>query len=173
VHNLPDIKIANVAETPCYGDKIDLIATGGVTYTWLPADAVKQDDSGHVYYEALTPATLTVTGVDAYGCSNNDSIAYTNITPCCLFSYPTAFTPNNDGRNDKYFIVTYGNMQSFYLNIYNRWGERVFNTFDQYTGWDGTYHGQPCEVGTYFFYMKAKCLTGREEIKSGTITLVR
>ncbi len=172
VHALPNGHILNEPHQLCYGDKVYLEATGGKTYTWLPEDIVRHDTGGD-YATVLIPTTFIVKVTDEFGCSDTTGVTYTDIQPCCNFSYPNAFTPNNDGHNDGFKVITYGNMEFYDLAIYNRWGELVFRTGNPQKAWDGTFGGQPCELGTYYYYFKAQCLTGTREMHKGDITLIR
>jgi len=172
VHPPPLVSILNIPQTICYGDKIYLHATGGVSYVWEPVDVVKSDTGGQ-YVETLDPVSLTVVAMDAVGCVDSAAISFSDIQPCCNFSYPNAFTPNNDGGNDGFKIVTWGNMREFSLSIYNRWGQRVFWTSDPDKRWDGTFQGTLCEIGVYFYIMNAECLTGRKETHKGDVLLIR
>ena len=172
VHNQPTAEILNIPQTVCYGDQIQLEATGGSTYTWTPADIVKSDTNGQ-YVEIITPVTLVVTVTDQYGCSGSATVEYSDIQQCCNFSFPNAFTPNGDGHNDGFRIVTYGNMRHYSLTIYNRWGQQVFWTGDPKSAWDGKFGGEPCEMGVYYYHLDAECLTGPKEIRNGDITLIR
>ena len=172
VHALPVGVILNSPKSICYGDKVYLEATGGTTYTWLPEDMVKTDTGGP-FAVILIPATLYVKVTDEYGCSDTTNITYSDIQQCCNFAYPNAFTPNNDGYNDGFRIVTYGNMLHYNLTIFNRWGQKIFWTSDPKKAWDGTFGGEPCEMGSYFYFLDAQCLTGPKEFHKGDITLVR
>ena len=102
----------------------------------------------------------------------NFTIADSAALPCCRFSYPTAFTPNNDGKNDRFRVITSSQPITFDLSIYDRWGKRVFRSSDPQAGWDGTSHGRPCNADVYFYRVYAKCL-GNVEVKKGNITLIQ
>lgn len=172
VHDLPNIRILNEVQKVCIGDGMTLRATGGIDYKWMPENEVIFVDS-MPYTRVNQPTMYTVKGIDEFGCINYDSVVYDDIEDCCRFNYPTAFTPNNDGRNDGWRVLNYGNMESFRVSIYNRWGQRVFLSSDPYKYWDGKFGGVTCEVGTYYFYVKAKCVSGGEEERKGTIVLIR
>ena len=85
---------------------------------------------------------------------------------------PTAFTPNNDGINDR-FIVYANNFQSYHLQIYDRWGELIWDTFSPEPGWDGTHDGRPCQEGVYVCKYEIINLNGDTEQGRGTVTLIR
>lgn len=88
---------------------------------------------------------------------------------------PDAFTPNGDGRNDLFHVIT-DNPNVFVINlaVYNRWGQRIFNSNLNNGGWDGTVHGAPAEIGDYFWTLQYK-IAGSTEIYSlkGDVTVVR
>jgi gliding motility-associated-like protein len=172
VRESPDIHILNVPATVCIGEKIYLQATGATAYTWLPRDSVREDGSG-IYTHVLKPSIYKVIGRNEYYCWDSASIEYPVVEQCCTFTYPNAFTPNGDGRNDKFNAVTYGNHKEYELNIYNRWGERVFIGHSPTESWDGTYAGKQCDAGTYFYQLNALCYTGHREFRTGDLILIR
>jgi len=88
---------------------------------------------------------------------------------------PDAFTPNGDGRNDVFHIITDNpNVLVTSLSVFNRWGQRVFVSNMNNDGWDGTFNGKACELGTYYWMIQYKIL-GTDEVYSqkGDVTLVR
>ena len=71
-------------------------------------------------------------------------------------------------------ILLPAGISDYELHIYNRWGENVHNADDAGDCWDGTYKGQPCDVGVYFYYYKLKSPNCKAEMEGkGDITLVR
>ena len=91
----------------------------------------------------------------------------------CDIAFPSAFTPNGDGKNDLIGVVgTLKYYHDFSLNIYNRWGERVFYTEDIYAGWDGVYNGVKQDLGTYY-YMVSYSFEGKKHILKGDFSLIR
>lgn len=172
VNSVPDARITSLFKEVCYGDKVYLEATGGIAYKWLPSQIIK-NDTGGTYLNVVEPVKVTVEVTAANGCVDSTFENFNTVLQCCNFAYPNAFTPNNDGRNDSWRVVSYGNMRSFNLVVYNRWGQRVFSTGDANTRWDGTFDGQPCEMGTYYYLLNAQCLTGPTNTYKGEITLIR
>jgi len=88
---------------------------------------------------------------------------------------PTAFTPNNDGKNDHLRLITDNpNISLVELSVYDRWGERLYHAQQNGPGWDGTYKNRPAENGTYFWHLRYRVL-GQEKIYSrkGEISLLR
>ncbi len=106
-------------------------------------------------------------------CMITDSV---KIHPCDDIYIPNVFTPNGDSWNETFHVK--GNaVPNFKMFIYDRWGLLLYQTSDFYAGWDGTYLGNPCADGTYFFlvlYDKYTNSNEPEKVKaSGTVTLLR
>ncbi|MES2567412.1 MAG: CotH kinase family protein [Bacteroidota bacterium] len=87
--------------------------------------------------------------------------------------FPTAFTPNGDGRNDILEPLGIRNVKSMTIEIWNRWGEQVFSSSDAAKGWDGNYKGTPAQTGVYAYLVKYMKSDGEEKIIKGNITLIR
>ncbi len=126
----------------------------------------------------ITPVktgTYTVYFTDANGCQHLlKSIYIELITDACnegVVFLPTGFTPNGDGNNDILYIRS-NFLTEVYLTIYDRWGEKLFETNDVRKGWDGYYKGKKLDQGVYGYYMTFKCNNGQESFKKGNITLM-
>jgi gliding motility-associated-like protein len=126
-----------------------------------------------MYVQILKPSVYKVIAVSDQGCVDSAAISYSDVAPCCNFAYPDAFTPNGDGRNDRFRVITYGNHLQYELSIYNNWGQRVYYGLDAKEGWDGRFNSRPCDGGTYFYYLNAMCFTGQKETHKGSLQLIR
>lgn len=134
----------------------------GGTYLW-------QDGSTDSIYVVSLPGKYRVE-VALDGCFNTDSI---NIGECPVTVwFPTAFSPNGDGLNDTFRPVGTG-IEKFSMQIFNRWGEMVFETSDPLAGWDGSCKGIPCRDGTYVFKASIGSSGGGVKNFTGTINLLR
>lgn len=85
---------------------------------------------------------------------------------------PNIFSPNQDGNNDLFYVRAF-NAISLRFTIFNRWGETVFRSEDLSYGWDGTFKGQKCEAGVYFYAAEIVFRNGEALSKKGSITLLR
>lgn len=85
---------------------------------------------------------------------------------------PNLFSPNGDGANDKFEVFGYG-IKDFKMKIFNRWGEKVFESINQYDSWDGTYKGVMQNPDIYTYLLQVIYLDDKEATRKGTITLVR
>jgi gliding motility-associated-like protein len=88
------------------------------------------------------------------------------------FFIPNAFSPNGDGNNDLFTVYGDG-IASVDLNIFNRWGELVYETGNSLAGWDGTYKGEMQPVGVYAYVAVITFLDNSKVTKTGTVALMR
>ncbi len=175
VHPLPEAKITEISRNDiCTGDTIDVEALDidGYHYEWTPAPYFYDGRSAATKAVVTQKGMLLVNVTDQWGCVAKDSI-YIAANPCCNVYLPDAFTPNGDGKNDIFRVITEGHHLISKFLITNRWGQRVFETADERQGWDGTYHGLKQDIGTYFYYLRYKCSDDRYVDKKGEITLIR
>ena len=85
---------------------------------------------------------------------------------------PTAFSPNGDGQND-IFRVRGGPFKTMVMRIYNNWGQMIFESNDQATGWNGTFNGTEQPIGVYVWVVDVEMLNGKMIKKTGDVTLLR
>lgn len=114
--------------------------------------------------------TLTISN----RCESATDSVYIRMVNCgeCLFA-PDAFTPNNDGRNDVFGMIARCIIQTFRMNVYNRWGQQVFVAYHPEDRWDGTVNSKDCEQGTYFYRYTYQAPDGRAVYGKGDVTLIR
>ncbi len=89
-----------------------------------------------------------------------------------LVGVPNAFSPNGDGANDVVKVEGRGIVELIF-RIYNRWGEKVFETHDKNVGWDGVYKGVLQEMEVYTYSVEATLVNGKTVPLKGNITLLR
>jgi gliding motility-associated-like protein len=156
----------------CFDHAVQLHASGAEQYTWQPGRYV--NDSLIANPLASPPQTMlfTVTGVDEYGCSAQDTITVFSYKEAVVF-VPDAFTPNGDGRNDAIRPLIYCDFNFERFEIYNRWGQKVFLSFRNDKGWDGNFNGEPAPLGVYMWYVKGHRDNGDAVMYHGDITLIR
>ncbi len=113
------------------------------------------------------------TVVNAYGCSTT---CYYRVIVNGIYGSvytPNVFTPNDDGNNDNFKLFA-KNIRLQQFQVFNRWGEKVFETSDPQNGWDGTYKGSNSPPGVYVYIVKyAPLLDGEGRILKGSVTLLR
>jgi len=158
----------NITITAGANTALTATASGGTppySYQW------SNNSSGSNINVAPTMATTyTVTVIDSNGCT---AMAFVTIDIICAELYiPDAFSPNGDGHNDVFLVHDYC-IKQMTLMIYDRWGNKMFESNDVNTGWDGTFKGEPMNTGTYIYYLQATLFDGTTINKKGNITLVR
>jgi gliding motility-associated-like protein len=94
---------------------------------------------------------------------------------CGLTVYiPTAFTPNSVGpKANNVFMPFMDNHASFILKIFNRWGEKLYETSDSSEGWLGDYMGEPVHEGVYVYLLQVTSKSNKTYTYTGTFTLLR
>ncbi len=92
-----------------------------------------------------------------------------------LVFIPTAFTPNGDGINEQFFVQGDDiDTKDFLLAVFDRWGEKIFETTDRGEGWDGAYGGSPVQDGTYTWLLNARSFyTGKPHKQVGHVVVTR
>lgn len=177
--NLPDNPLGTVmshGDIGCYGTGDEgwakVTAVGGMapyTYFWHATPVQTTDVAIGLRY-----GWHAVTVTDARGCSKKDS-TYIEPGPCCDEVFiPNAFTPNGDGRNDVWRVVTAAGIDLKQLDIYDRWGNRVWSATDINDAWDGTYRGKNEDMNTFYYFFRYRCLfDGQDYIKKGDVILMR
>ena len=177
VEVLPAPDVVAYADTAVYRfEPVTLFADGGVAWSWAPNGLAENgviefaNTSNPTVYPSETGSYI-VTATGENGCTATDTVSIVVWLRCQRFTIPSAFSPNNDGLNDVFRIVTYGDDDVSSYQIYNRWGERVFEAGSITEVWDGTFEGEEQETGVYMYLITVECEDYTETF-SGTITLL-
>ncbi len=110
----------------------------------------------------------------ANGCATIATVLVTVIDECDepYIFFPNAFSPNGDGENDVLYLRSLLVDEAYFM-IYNRWGEKVFESNSINNGWDGTHNGEKVCSDVYGYYLRAKCVNGKEYIRKGNVTVLK
>ena len=156
------------------GESIVLTASGGISYTWSPSNGLSCDDCAVPTASPLTSTIYTVTATDASGCQGEADVLITVIPVCGEVFVPTVLSPNGAQQDDNKMACVYGNcIVTMNYSIYNRWGEKVFETQDPSNCWDGKYKRKEMNPGVYAYKLEATLLNGQIIEQSGNITLLK
>ncbi|TAL58732.1 MAG: T9SS type B sorting domain-containing protein [Bacteroidetes bacterium] len=159
------------------GGSSQLTATGGGTYSWSPATGLSCTTCPNPTATAVAPSgagglTYCVFVTDVNGCKDSVCITINVEIPCGDIFVPNAFSPNNDGKNEMECVL--GNcIETLKFSIFDRWGEKVFETTDPKICWDGIYKGKLMNTATFVYYLEAVLANGEQINKKGNISLIR
>ncbi|WCL82166.1 gliding motility-associated C-terminal domain-containing protein [Saprospira sp. CCB-QB6] len=166
-----------------YGDTLTLFAdlndTTGAIWAWTEINSGALVDSSLT--TSLTPYDAGIyqfTATNASGCVQDSSIVVKMVKPRNAAA-PTAFTPNSDGNNDRFFIQGDEKVAKVLVfRVYDRWGELVYEGLDldpndPQQGWDGSFKGKPMNSGVYAWYAEVIYIDNESEIIHGSVNLLR
>lgn len=157
-----------------------------ITYQWNFGDNYTsvEKDPEHTYSK-LGKYTISLSVWTEFGCM--DSITkplLVSVEGEGMIEFPNAFTPNLSGPSDGHienltgtnindiFYPKYEGIKEYHLEIYSRWGEKLFESDDVTIGWDGYYKGKLCKQDVYVWKAKGKFWNGKDFLKAGDVTLL-
>lgn len=159
--------------TVVLGQPLQLQASGGDTYTWSPSTWLNDANSAAPIALPQDNVRYTVTATTAQGCVDTDFIDVKLYRMDPDLYVPNAFTPNNDGRNDRLTPILLGMRELHFFRVYNRSGVLVFSTTSKNHGWDGRYKGKTQDAGTFVWMAEGINYKGELRQKKGTTVLMR
>ncbi|MCH2022506.1 MAG: gliding motility-associated C-terminal domain-containing protein [Saprospiraceae bacterium] len=173
----PPLNIIALPDSVFVGETTQLISTNDIdyVYNWIP-DTTLSDY--YIFNPEAKPRITTVYYLivtNEFGCKTIDSVIVNIREPICglpMVFVPNAFTPDGDGYNDV-LMVNGNNITQVTISVYNRWGQKVFESNDQNIGWDGKFNGNDLPPDVYGYYMKCTCDNGSDLFVKGNITLLR
>ena len=136
------------------------------TYRWSTGSAfpeIKIEKAGTYWLQVQ----------DHNGCTGRDTVV---VKPkdCLTGIYvPTAFSPNNDGKNDSFRPLLFGRVKSYRFTVYNRWGEVVFQTTNLQQGWNGLVKNAVQSAAAYMWICTYEFEGENTKTERGTVTLIR
>jgi gliding motility-associated-like protein len=157
------------------GQTAQLYATpSGYQYQWWPMETLENSTVANPMASPTETTTYAVMITDGE-CVAMDSVTVRVVEFVCgppSIFVPNAFTPNVDQANEVLYVRA-NNIDALYFVIYDRWGEKVFETTQLHLGWDGSYEGKLLPPDVYTYYLEATCEGGSTYFDKGNITLIR
>jgi gliding motility-associated-like protein len=153
----------------CPSKKIILNEGGNTSflYNWNTGETTPS-----IQFVALQPAQIKVLVTNDI-CTAKDSLNISVLQTCNIY-VPNAFTPNADGKNDVFKVLNADLAKEFNLEIFNRYGEKIFVSNDANIGWEGNTKTTLSQAGAYIWILKYKDATNNKSILlKGTVLLVR
>jgi len=161
------------------------LSSNASTYLWDFGDGVTSTEMNPVhYYQSAGEFDVQLIANNPWNCPDTFLLpsAVTAIRAGDI-AFPNAFTPGNSGPTDgvydpasfenDFFFPIYSGVEDYHLQVFNRWGELVFETFDVKKGWDGWYRGYPAKQDVYAWKAYARFSNGEETMLKGDVTLLR
>ncbi|TDH24228.1 T9SS type B sorting domain-containing protein [Segetibacter sp. 3557_3] len=144
----------------------------GDSILWTPGISLNTRTSDRPMFTGANDQAYAIAIKTAAGCTTVDSLQVKTVKQVEMY-VPTAFTPNNDGRNDFLHPVLMGIVQVRYFRVFNRWGELVYQMHSDRPGWDGTVKGVPQQSQTVVWAAEGIGVDGKTYTRKGTSVLIR
>ncbi len=154
------------------GTTSQLTVTGADTYSWTPSIYLSCSDCNNPVTSTLETMEYCVEGINSFGCLDTSCINIVIDKECGETFVPSGFSPNSDGNNDVLYVRSKC-LKNLNFVIYNRWGEKVFETTNPDAGWDGSFRGKYMDTGVFVYYLTAEYYNGVQINQKGNITLIR
>nr|MBA2408071.1 gliding motility-associated C-terminal domain-containing protein [Chitinophagales bacterium] len=143
------------------------------SYFWDFGDGTTSSETNPTHtYTSLDTFFAVLTASNKY-CDDTIKLGPIIIVFYNEIFFPTAFSPNADGKNDQFHELQQVGLSKLYYAVFNRWGEMVYETNATNGEWDGSYKGERAEVGVYFWYAKADMVNGTHLERKGNVTLIQ
>ena len=158
------------------GQPLQFNAIGGVDYSWSPAFGLSSTSIPNpvgTYDGSIDSIRYRVDVYNEAGCFDSAFITVKIFKTTPMIFVPSAFTPNNDGRNDLIRPIAVGIQKINYFRIFNRWGQMVFSTSTNGHGWDGRIGGALQGTNVFVWMVSAVDYLGKAYFQKGIVTLIR
>lgn len=141
-------------------------------FIWEPSTGLNMTNTSHPTTTLSHDQEYIVKGYyEPSGCFATDKVLI-RVLKGPAFYIPSAFSPNDDNQNDILKCIAVGIKSFKYLDIYNRYGQRVFHSTNLLTGWDGKWNGKRLDVGTYVYMVEGQDFSGKPVFAKGTVTII-
>lgn len=156
------------------GEPVQLYGRGepNMQYLWSPTTGLDSTTIENPVATLDRDQLYKLYTVTAKGCKKQSQILIKRFNGPELY-VPSAFTPNNDGLNDRLKVIPVGIKSFGYLAVYDRNGQLIYRTSNYSQGWDGTFKGMKLGSGTFVYLTEAVDYRGKPMIRKGTVTLIR
>jgi gliding motility-associated-like protein len=155
------------------GQSINLAGSGASSYQWYPADLVTDYLVASTTTKFDQSNTLFLIGIAANGCVDTAKINV-EVLPAPFIEVANAFTPNQDGKNDKWVIKFADQLQHIDIKVFDRYGSIVYTFSGNYANdWEGDYKGSALPDADYYYHILYKQTDAMEQQVNGSVTILR
>ena len=141
----------------------------GASYSWVPVTGLDNATNANPVAQPTVTTTYTVTVISAEGCRSSDAVI---VTVAANITFANGISPNADGTNDEWIIDNIELFPNSIVEIYNRWGELLFQSVGYTERWKGIFKGQLLPVGTYYYIINLNDPLF-PDVYTGPITILR
>ncbi len=152
-------------------EPMHLNASGNGTITWVIGEDIQCASCPNSQIFPKKSGCYVAEAVSLNGCKVRDEVCVEVTTDYNIY-IPNVFTPNGDGNNDVFLVYGTG-ITKLEMNIFDRWGTKLFTSKDQTQGWDGTYKGVLSKQDAYTYLIIYTALDGKKVEKTGHVTLLK
>ena len=171
-------QVQDTVVTITEGDAAQLVAFGGTQYRWEPTTGLSNPEVANPQASPQVTTEYTVSVFNDFGCVDQTTVLVMVIPTAFA---PDVFSPNGDARNETYLIYDLDNVGEFVFSIFDRSGNKVFESSDltevTFQGWDGTKGGSNVPPGTYYWRIRGNYADGQTILingsQKGALQLVR
>jgi len=153
--------------------QFNVFSGSNFSYQWTPSTGLSCDDCPDPIAQPLETTIYRVEVRDPLGCFPITDTALVEVKVAFTLELPEAFTPNGDGQNDRIFVRGWGIKELILFQVYNRWGEQLYESSDLNQGWDGKFKGEDQPIGTYVYVVKVLTFQDQLLFKKGNFKLIR
>jgi gliding motility-associated-like protein len=143
------------------------VSDNKVQYLWTPNQNISNNTIKNPTVTLTKDITYTLTVTDTRGCITQDQLLVKVLKPILP---PNTFTPNGDGINDTWVIPDLQRYPVVTVDIFTRYGQKVYHSNGYGTPWDGTFNGQQLPAGVYYYVINTQY---NDEKVAGYITIIR
>jgi len=173
---LPPFSVdAGDSATIIIGDAVTLTSSANqpvTSYLWSPATGLSSATVANPVASPQETTTYTLTATSQQGCEASDMVTVT-VIPICI-DVKNAFTPNGDGINELWLVYrSPACLRNVSVQVFNRYGHRVYESKNYHNEWDGTYKGKPVPDGTYYAVCQFTLIDGKVVTVKSDVTVLR
>jgi gliding motility-associated-like protein len=170
----PTVTAVSSSATMSPGASVQFTASGAINYTWTPSAGLSNPNVFNPIANPAQTTTYCVEGSNLNGCRDTACVRV-QVRECGNLYVPNIFSPNGDGVNDYFCVMGWKclKIKKFNMTIYNRWGEKVYES--DYAGncWNGIVEGEVVAGNSYVYHIYILEDNGTETVLTGDVTVVK
>lgn len=159
-----------------WGNSSPLLVTGGETYSysWSPTTNLSCTDCSNPIASPTKNTNYCVTVTNLNNCSSTKCVSITVNIDCGELFVPNSFSPNGDKLNDSLEVkLNPGCVEEYTFIIFDRWGEKIFESNSINSSWDGKKNGKDLDNAVFVYYLKMKLIDSTTVEKKGNVSIIR